>query len=445
MSVELPIVEVTITGNAQSAQVAGFGTGLILAKNAVDPGVAVYQSLAEAITAGYAANSPVGLMVAAYFAQDPRPSRVKVAALASAIPWSCRITVASLPSVGSVVSLSLVLPNGTVRTATYTVLAGDTLALVAAGLGAAVAAFAEFSVTIPVGGVYFAVQPAAGTTKFRVSAFSSQLQYLDTEADSGYATRLSELALLDPDFYGVAIDSTSAANVAAVFAWVQSNKRLFFGLTQDTIERDTVGGGPLAVALRGASYDCGELRYSGLGARADAAMMGAILAASWDDGTAPTWAFRELKGIPVDNLTPTQVSNMQTAVHVSIYVTNRGVNMTWEGKAPGGKFADLSVFLAWLDARIGESVFNLLVREPRLGYTTKGIGKVGDAVWEVIRTAFAREAISPDFPITFALPKPADATTEERAARTLGGGGIRFGFVFAGAIHKVQVNGVVTL
>ena len=443
---DLPIVDVFITGNPQTATVEGFGTGLALVKNATDPGIIVVNGLGDVSSAGYAVKSPGYLLAEAFFAQSPRPSRLKIAGLNSAVPWTARITSTSVPATGTVVNLSVVLPNGTVRTATYTVAAGNTSVNIAAGLGASLALFAEFSVTIAAGQPYFDFQAAGGaTTKFQVTGFHSSLAYLDTEADSGYATRLSDIALVDPDFYGVMTDSTSQANVAAVAAWVAANKRIHFALTQDTREANTVGGGPLAIALRDASMERGELRFSGAGARADAAMAGVILAASWDQGTAPTWAFRNLRNVPVDPLTPTQISNLQTAVHASIYVRNRGANITWEGKAPNGTFVDLRVFLDWLDARIGESVYNLLLREPRLGYTTEGIGKAGDAVWDVIRTALARKGISPDFPITFTLPKPGDATVDERSARILGGGGIRFGFVFAGAIHRVQVNGVVSL
>lgn len=439
----LDTVQVTISANPQTAAVAGFGTALILAKNAVSPGVVVYESADAVSLAGYAANSPVRLMVNAMFAQPRRPSRVKVAGLTSVVPWTARITTI-LPSVGDAVSMDVVLPNGTIRTATYTVIGGDTANSVAAGLGAALAAFAEFSVTLAPGQPYFDFQASAGTTKFRVSRLSTGVSYLDTEAASGYATRLSEIALVDPDFYGVLIDSTSDANITDLATWVTANKRIMFALTQNTREANT-NGGPLGVALRDATIDRGELRYSGTGARADAAMAGVVLASTWDDGTAPTWAYRSLVTIPVDPLTPTQVNNLTSTVNTSIYVRERGANITWQGKAPSGKYADFVVFLDWLDARISESVFNLLLREPRLAYTSEGIGKVGDAVYDVLRVAKDRKAVSPDYPLTITLPKPADATTQERSGRILGGGGVRFEFVFAGAIHKVQVNGIVTL
>ena len=403
--------------------------------------------MAAVETAGYTAGHPVRLYALAYFAQEPRPATLKVAGLTSVVPWTARVTVIGPPGTGAIVSFGFKTQAGAQVTVNRTTLVGETAADIAAAFSGllATAAAGVLTVTYTATMAYFDVQAATGTLRFQVNILSEGLTYLDTEADSAYAARLSALVLVDPDFYVVGIDSTSDANTTAVAAWVQANDRIFVARTQNTRERDTPGGGALAIALRDATYNRTELRFNYRGESANAALGAIILANSWDNGTAPTLAFRNLKGITVDALTPTHVANMQTAVNVSIFVRERGANITWQGKSAAGDYLDLRVFLDWLDARMGEAVYNLLLAEPRVPYTTEGIGKIGNKVWGVIEMADARGAVSPDYPKTLTLPKPAEVSIEERTTRILGGGGIGFAFVYVGAVHKVRVRGVVTL
>jgi len=443
MSDPLGIVEVSITGTSQTPAVAGFGTGLILSKHTRFSGIRTYTGLAGVAADGFVARSPTYLIAQAYFAQNPRPARLKIANNVSSVAWTARFDVTSVPAVGTVVEVKLYTWDSVLRTGTYTVLTGDAATDIAAGLHASLDALTGVSTSFTLTNEYFTMTAESGSgRKLQVVSLHPCVSYRDTEAGSDYDTRLSELALVDPDFYGVMIDSTSGANIEAVATWCATAQRVFFAVTQDT--REKTSGAVLLPALMAAGHKRVDARYKERGERSDGAMAGVILSRTWDSGTAPTWAFRELLTIGVDPLTPTEVTAV-LANNGSVYVADRGGRITWEGKTPSGTYGDLTVFLDWLDARIGESVFGLLLRELRLAYTSEDIQKAQDAVWDVLRVAIERKAVSLDFPVELTAPAPGDATTSERENRTLGGGGIRFSFVFSGGIHKVQVNGVVTL
>ncbi len=439
----LDIVEVDIQASPATPTVQGFGTGLILSRQAPFDGIRTYNG-----TSGMNADfpdpeSPTMLLATAYFSQNPAPSQLKVASITTAATWSARLDLVgapAAPATGTVLSFSCHLWDGSERTATYTVQVGDTAALALAGLHAAIDALAGVASAYTVGDTFCVVSAQGSTRKLRVMGFSG-VTYLDTEGNYTLATRLNALVLQDPDFYGVLIDSMSQVNVTAAAAWCLANKRWFIGATQDSRELGALSS-VLLLGLVGTANGRCEVFVSKLGERRDGALMGLVLAQSWDNGTAPTHALRTLEGVSVDTFTPTEVSGI-LANRGMMYVRDRGANITWEGRTPNGRYGDLTLFLDWLDARISEAVFAELIRDPRCPYTSAGIERLVTAVHTVISAARDRGAVSPDYPLTVKGPKPAQVLTSERSDRILGGGGIKFGFVYAGAIHKVRVSGVV--
>jgi hypothetical protein len=436
-------VDVNVSADSAPVTVEAFGTGLFLSRHSVFSGIREYPGLTE-VSADFPQGTPEYDYAAAYFSQEPSPNKLKIANNPVARNWSCRIDVISVPAPGTVVSVNVVDSGGTLRTGSYTVLPLDTLATVAAGLHAALDPLPGIATVYTVTETFFSLSAQGATgAKLRVSSIHSALRYLDTDTNGSYPTRLTELALIDSDFYGVGIDATDDTNITAVAAWVEANKRFFFAVTFNTREQVT-GSGVLGLALVALGYRRMELRISKRGARVDGAMASEILANGWDNGTAPTFAFRSLIGVETDTFTPTELSYL-LANRVQVFVVNKGRRVTWEGKTPGGRYADVTVFLDWLEARIGEAVFSKLSDEPRLGYTTDDIGKMEDKVWEVLSLARDRKGFSPDFPLTIESPTPSSVGSVDRGNRVLGGGGIRFSGTFAGAFHKVRINGNVAV
>lgn len=440
----IPAVEVNIAAQAQPVTVQAFGVALLLSRQSLFGGIREFLSASEVQNAGFTPGTPEYQIAAAYFGQRPSPRKLKIANLPGGIVWTARIQVRANPGTGYQFRVAVMDVGGTIREGTYTVAPGDTLALIAAGLHAALDPLAGIATAYTVTNEYFDLTAQTGGYKLRVTYLDPNLSFLDNDPDGSYATRLGALAVSDPDFYGVLIDSTSDVNVQAVATWAQANGRFFFPVTFNTREKNSTLTPVLGPALRSANHENTLLQFSHKQARLDAGLASVVLASGWDLGTAPTWAYRTLRGLETDDLTPTEFATL-IGNRVQVYVVNKGVSVTWEGRTPSGQYGDFILFLAWLNARIGEAVFRVLANIPRVTYTVEDIGKVSDAVWSVLSTARDRKGFSEDFPLTIGQPAPADVDSGDREVRLLGGGGITFSGTFAGAVHTVQVNGTVTL
>lgn len=438
-------VTVTIQFQGQAITVQGFGTALILTSNPTGFTEVRTYSSPDAVGADYAATTEAYQLANKVFSQVPRPSRVKIANLAGARNWSATLSVLNpIPATGKVVGCKLRNPNTDAEyTVSHTVAGGDTAATITADLLAQIDALADIqasaasatSITVQGDSV-----TAAGK-KVRVYSLTGSLEYVDAEPAAGYATRLSEIQLLDSDFYGILIGSTSNANLTDVAAWAESREKFFFGLSQDGNEKRT-GASVVGAALRLLGYRNTKVEFHPDGELQNAALAGIVLGKGWDQGTAPTLAFRRFAGVSPYVLTPTEENNLGTN-NLGTYTTSHGISMSWAGKSAGGVYSDFVIFVHWLSARIRENVFSRLAAEERVPFTDEGIQKVEDWTWEVLARGRDRGGFSRDFPLTIRSPKAAEVPNVDRQARILGGGGISFSGVFAGAIHQVQVNGTV--
>jgi hypothetical protein len=171
----------------------------------------------------------------------------------------------------------------------------------------------------------------------------------------------------------------------------------------------------------------------------DAALEGAVL--PLDPGS-ETWAYKPLAGITVGTFTSTQRANLE-AKNVGFYDTTAGLTMTWEGKVASGEYIDVVRFIDWLKARIGEAVFSALANAKKIPYTGKGIEVVANAVRGVLKQASKPpvEGITEDFEVL--TPAIGDVSAADKATRTLNN--VSFSATLTGAIHKVNLQGVVSV
>lgn len=444
MSDLIDSVQVNISAQAQPLTVQGFGVALLLSRQSRFGGIREFTSLQGLQDLGFLPGEADYQIAAAYFGQRPAPRKLKIANLPGGPSWVARLQVRTNPGTGYQFRIAVMDATGAIREGTYTVTGLDTLATIAAGLHTSLDPLPGIATAYTVTNEYLDLSAQTGGSKLRVTYLDPNVSYLDNDPDGSYATRLGALASEDSDFYGVLIDSTSDVNVQAVATWAQANGRFFFPVTFNTREKVTAYAPTLGPALQSANHTNTLLQFSHKQARLDAGLAAVVLASGWDLGTAPTWAYRFLRGLETDALTPTEFATL-IGNRVQVYVVNKGVSVTWEGKTPSGVYGDFTLFLAWLNARIGEAVFRVLRDIPRVTYTAEDIGKVSDAVWSVLSTARDRKGFSEDFPLTIGQPAPADVDSGDREVRLLGGGGITFTGTFAGAVHNVEVNGTVTL
>jgi hypothetical protein len=284
--------------------------------------------------------------------------------------------------------------------------------------------------------------PAAGALfSYKVTKSSvSGLELRDMTTDPGIVTDLGAVVAVDDDWYGIAIDSNSEAEILALAADVEARPKLFLAHTADTRAKVQAETTDVASDLQSFAYVRTALIWNNdtLG-YAGAAWLGRCL--PLDPGS-ETWKFKTLAGIAVDDLTATEVTALK-AKACNYYVQIAGINITMDGVTSGGEFIDVTRFVDWLTARMKEAVFALFINNDKVPYTDGGVDLVRAALLGVLGLGVTRGGLAADPAPLVTAPLVADVDPVDRAARHLPD--VHFSGRLAGAIHSVDVSGVVTV
>jgi hypothetical protein len=158
-----------------------------------------------------------------------------------------------------------------------------------------------------------------------------------------------------------------------------------------------------------------------------------------------TWAYKSVSLVTVDNLTDGQ-KNAAHAKNANTYDLVASVNITEEGKVcdgGNGEWIDVIRGVDWIQVNMTADIYSLLVNLPKIPYSTAGIAQIEAAMIQVLSVAQTQGILSLDQTPIVSVPAIADVPAVDKATRTLNGA--TFSAVLAGAIQKINVNGVVTL
>lgn len=275
--------------------------------------------------------------------------------------------------------------------------------------------------------------------------------------DSADATMTATLtAILNESqlFYGIITTERDTTKQIAAAAWCLANKKLYCTASSDSNITDQASGvdtTSLAYVFNNASNDRVSLFYKTDASTAytDAAYLGQMLAyisGTWS-GNAKT-----LGGESVDDLTTTQVTNAH-AKKCNTYTEIGEVNVVRSGFVSNGEFTDIIVFVDWLEARIQENIWTLMVNQQKIPYTDQGITLVQNAISQVLKVAQDNGGITPDkfnsqtkareggFEVT--VPELSTVSQADKTNRVLNN--VEFTCWYSNAIHTVQINGTLVL
>ncbi|MFP4457552.1 MAG: DUF3383 family protein [Clostridia bacterium] len=262
---------------------------------------------------------------------------------------------------------------------------------------------------------------------------------VDTEGTT-ITDELDDLLLEHQDFYFVLLASRTQDDIEETADWTGANQRLFIAqadIDEDisTIEEmaDNISSSRAALyAHDGGSSE--EEQYL------DAAIVGRM--APTDPGSA-TWKFQGLNGVSVATYSNTDQNTLEDA-NVNTYVLRMGVDMTTEGLETDGGYIDIQRSKDWMKARIEEAIFGLLYRSEKVPYDDPGIALVVDKLKGVLKRAVRQGIIAKDldgnglWDVT--VPSRDEISDNDIADRILPD--IDFVATVAGAVHKVEVEGV---
>jgi hypothetical protein len=274
--------------------------------------------------------------------------------------------------------------------------------------------------------------------------FSSTLTVKDQTADPGIATDLDAILLEDKDFYGVLLDSNSAAEITPAETWTEANKKLMVVQSPDTAIKSAGSTTDIFYTSKASAFfRTTGLFHDSIGTNWIAAGIvgNRFVAKPGSD----TWAFKTVAGIRAVILTDTE-RNAVLGKNGNVYITIAGRNMIYAGldgkgaKTFGGEWIDVVRGIDDTRSKVQLGVFGSISTQPdKLPLTDAGI----DVVRGVIDAELARK-VADNFLVsyTISMPLAADLSPTDRANRHLAG--VEFSAVLAGAIHAVTITGSIT-
>jgi len=260
-------------------------------------------------------------------------------------------------------------------------------------------------------------------------------------AGTSISTELDELSIEHDDWYFLLSASRVQADLEESASWASANGKLFVGQNDiaDPVSSVTTMAGNMnsedAILI---AHDGGT---AGTDPYADGAIVGRI-APIQPGGT--TWKFKQLSGIPVATYSNADVSTLDNA-NVNTIVKSGGIVQTSDGKTTSGGYADITRAKAWLDARITENIQFVLYNAEKIAYDDSGIAKVATPLKNTLKQATNRRVIARSVDgdkglWSVDIPTRAEIPDNDKANRILPD--MYFVVTIAGAVHTVQVNGV---
>lgn len=437
------LVNVTITKATAVPSRVGFGTPLIASYHTrwVNQRVRAYTSLPALVADGFLTTDATYLAAQAAFSQNPKPTKVKVGRRVNAPQQVFDLTPSSTTN-GDVYNVTVA-----GRLATYTVSGSPTLAAVCTAISAAITAAlavapAVSNVTSTGASGTKVVVTMAANTIIAISGWNvAILAVKDQTADPGLAADLNAIVAEDFDWYGLGLDSNSKAEVVGAAAWCETQLKIFGYNTADT---EVTSGGvvnDVMSTLTTSAY----ARTFGL-YKQDSTMSFAAFAwlcheLPFDPGSR-TWALKTLASIAADRLSATAQGVIETKKG-NHYQTDAQINVTFPGVTHAGEYIDITVGIDWLTANMKVDVFAALVNAGKIPFTDPGIDAIKSVVDARLDKAVSQGVLAANPKPTSTFPTAASVSGADKAARLLSG--VTFQGTLAGAIHKVTVNGTVSL
>lgn len=442
------LINVSITVESPAVTRAGFGIPAIFDYNTKFPELArSYDSTAAMVADAFGATDAAYVAAQKAFGQTPRPPFVLVLRKATAHTFRWEITPSFVALTVNTYSGKLHKLGLAEETFTFVSDATPTLAEVIAGLVSAINALAgnaHFTATDQ--GTHVRVDADATGTHLVLKSLTSNLSVKNATPDAStvadYTAASIYAAAQGLDYYGVLMTSRGSAEVTALAAQIESEKKLFGFATQDSaVAAGTAGNIALTLQTSGYASTWGFFNRAGAGIYdfAEAALFGRVLP---DDPGSETWKWKTLAGISFDTLTATELSNLKTA-DINHYRRESGRSFSSEGVTFAGEFIDVTRFIDFIHARMQENIFARLVALEKVPFTDAGIGIIENEVRGVLQLGINNGGFTSDPAPVVTVPLAADVSAVDKANRFLPD--VKFSATLAGAIHSLEVNGTVSV
>jgi len=478
------VVNVSITVGAQFPPRAGFGT-LCVVTNEAGPlttanRIKLYATIDE-VAEDWNATDEAYKAANAFFSQNPRPVTLKIARRFESAQG------------GSLQGVPLVYAPSAVADGAFTIsvdgdeqeitgldFSGDTsladqAATIEAGLqaigtggySAATVSVVNSALVVTSGttgatsSVSTATAPTGGTDVSGLFGLTSEAgAIVGTGVDAeDITTALNAIQDEDGDWYGLvftkevrdaAIVNAENAVVAAA-DWCEARVKVFGNTTNNPATLFSVVTTDIASVLKAGSYRRTITTYSSTPSQyPSASLLGRAFTVNFSQvNSTITLKFKQLPGITVERLTSSQKAVLDNKNANALVEVGASI-MFAESYMANGSFLDELHGLDWLTNAIETNVFGyLLTRPTKVPYTDKGVAALEQQVIKALDEAVANGFVAPGTTIdgeflplgykTTTVPV-ANVNQSDKEARHYPG--LAFVIIGAGAIHSVQINGI---
>jgi len=432
------IVNVTISRDTRAVSRAAFGTAMFLGRHAFFAERAQsFADLEEVLAAGIPTNSPEGIAAAAYFGSDVTPTEIVIG---RQIPTAVILT-PTVQNLG-VYTVYVGAVGATPVAFTYTADASASATEIAVGVKALVDANATIAALVTTSATGDVITfTKASTADIIVHSNTANLVATYTSSESLTAA-LTAVQAVNDSWYAVATYSHLSADIQEMAGVIGGMKRIYgYSTGEANVLTSTTPNiaSILKAATRDRSFGIFDVE-AGIVAQATSATtygeMGWLGKMLPKDPGSATWMFKSVAGIAVDNLSSNE-STYARGYNMNTYETFQGQNMVWEGKMADGTYIDIIHGADWLEARMTERLFYLLLNNDKIPYTDAGVTSIEGEVRAQLLEGVAAGYITPDFVIT--TPKVSTISSNDKANRVLPA--VKFSATLQGAVHSVTVNG----
>jgi len=266
----------------------------------------------------------------------------------------------------------------------------------------------------------------------------------------GTETWVEAMPLIAADssaWYGFCIGDKTLADLQAVAAWAELNKKLFMISDDDANIIDSTGD--IAEYVNTQDYDRTVVIYSDV---ADFATTDTCMGAAWMGLQFPkapgssNWAYKTLKGVVAYEITSAQRTTA-FGKQCNLFEAIAGVSVTRYGTVGSGEYIDIIRGIDWLEAKIQEKVFNSFLNNEKIPFIDAGIQSIVSQISAALQEAadvgliIGAEDEENGYTVSASLASAVSATN--KLARNLPG--ITFRATLQGAINKTTINGFVGL
>ena len=436
-------VNLTIAVNTLGLARAGFGVPLLASFNAsFAERTRTYTDLTGVAADFPVTTSPEYKFAQAVFGQTPHPSSIKIGRFANKAEIEYRITPTAINS--HKYQYKVQGQGVTTTTVEFTSDASATVAEICTGLTTALNLVVGKNFTASDDTTHVTITADAAGNWFTIEQLAFGDGKIETRhADPGVAADIAAVVIEDDSWYCLYVPSSygSPALADAAMDDIEARKKIYLVETSESDAiKVAVGGGDLLDTMKTDSRSrCAGLYHQDPASFFGAAWLGKMLPKL--PGQA-TWHGKNLSGPAAGSFTSTHLTNLK-AKNANYYLSVGGKNVTFNGKTGDGDYIDVQRTIDDLDDDMAVSIANALVNSDKVPFTDEGVVLIENEVRGALERKIDQGGLAADPAPTVQVPKVADVSTADKSARTLPN--VKFSATLAGAIHKVNVNGTVTV